>query len=587
MRKLLFILVLVVVGTASAQLVINGSRSFPLPNSGTGTTQNSLAVINTSGQAVTATTGNTGVPAFIVLGGAGTSGTASLATSGLAACTMDASLGSAGGAYVIASVTNAGQCHPQTAAPGTGVWVVGAIAGGSTTASATATVQVQGYVYGGSGMIWPGTPGITVCTGTPCTAWGTSLTAPSGAIVGITDSQTLTNKSIAGTEINSSTVGATYGGTGLDTHTLTGLAQLASGTWSVSNTLVNPLTFSGTTSIFNSPEVSAPTTPGSGVQVCFASAGNGLECKDHAGTVYKMTTPGSGTNYQTVQNTGSALPPEPSLNMIITGGACVDNAGSTRTDCTIPSGGTVTTVSTGNLSPLFTASIANATTTPALSFALTNAGGGTVFGRSAGSTGAPAYTITPVLGIPTASQGTLGFAGATSGTATVTALAAAGTPTITLPNASGTVAVTASAPIVLSATTGNLTGPTIVTATALTNQRIPKATGTQSLVDGCLTDNGTQVANTCTGGFVAGPASAANMIMSGVSTNTDAVGKVTLSSGSGTYSFIGTYTTAPMCMFRDITTPANAVTTQTVSTTTITLAGTGTDVIGYICLGFN
>ena len=38
-----------------------------------------------------------------------------------------------------------------------------------------------------------------------------------GCAVGATGTQTLTNKSIAGSEINSSTVGATYGGTGQDT----------------------------------------------------------------------------------------------------------------------------------------------------------------------------------------------------------------------------------------------------------------------------------------------------------------------------------------------------------------------------------
>lgn len=46
------------------------------------------------------------------------------------------------------------------------------------------------------GMIYP-SAGITVSTGT---AWGTSLTAPTGVIVGTTDTQTLSGKTITGTK---------------------------------------------------------------------------------------------------------------------------------------------------------------------------------------------------------------------------------------------------------------------------------------------------------------------------------------------------------------------------------------------------
>lgn len=56
------------------------------------------------------------------------------------------------------------------------------------------------------------------------------------------------------------------------------------------------------------------------------------------------------------------------------------------------SGGTVTTFSAGTLSPIFTTSVANATTTPALSFSLSNAANNTFLGNTSGSTGAPSYT---------------------------------------------------------------------------------------------------------------------------------------------------------------------------------------------------
>jgi hypothetical protein len=54
-------------------------------------------------------------------------------------------------------------------------------------------------------------------------------------------------------------------------------------------------------------------------------------------------------------------------------------------------GGTVTNFSAGNLSPLFTTSVANSATTPALSFSLSTAGSNTWFGNNTGSGAAPSY----------------------------------------------------------------------------------------------------------------------------------------------------------------------------------------------------
>lgn len=70
------------------------------------------------------------------------------------------------------------------------------------------------------------------------------------------------------------------------------------------------------------------------------------------------------------------------------------DSGGTRGYFALPGaggGGTVTDFSAGDLSPLFTTTEATTTTTPALSFVLTNAGANTWFGNDSASPGAPAY----------------------------------------------------------------------------------------------------------------------------------------------------------------------------------------------------
>jgi fibronectin-binding autotransporter adhesin len=66
-----------------------------------------------------------------------------------------------------------------------------------------------------------------------------SLPNVTDTLVGRLTTDTLTNKSIAGSEINSGTVGATFGGTGLNTSASTGVAQINAGTWSASTALAN------------------------------------------------------------------------------------------------------------------------------------------------------------------------------------------------------------------------------------------------------------------------------------------------------------------------------------------------------------
>jgi hypothetical protein len=62
--------------------------------------------------------------------------------------------------------------------------------------------------------------------------------------------------------------------------------------------------------------------------------------------------------------------------------------------------GTVTSFGASGLSPLFTVSVANATTTPALSFTLSNAAAHTFFGNNTGSTAAPGFVSITAADLP-------------------------------------------------------------------------------------------------------------------------------------------------------------------------------------------
>lgn len=78
----------------------------------------------------------------------------------------------------------------------------------------------------------------------------------------------------------------------------------------------------------------------------------------------------------------------------------------------------------------------------------------------------------------------LQFPGSTSGLATVVAQAVAGTTTFTLPTVSGTFAITASSPIVLNTTTGNLTCPTCTTGGitgTVANNQVAVGTGSTTI----------------------------------------------------------------------------------------------------------
>jgi hypothetical protein len=187
------------------------------PSAGTLTSCTGLPIstgVSGLGTGVATALGNnaSAINGFFVNGGAaltvGTQGTTQgsliLANTGSAVATTIKSSNSASAAYTITLPTTAGSSGQVLSTDGTGVtsWVTSG---------------------GGGGMVYPAA-GIAVSTGS---AWTTSLTAPSGTIVGTTDTQTLTNKRVT-PRINSQTTTTSpwaWSSDSYDTQAFTALAN--------------------------------------------------------------------------------------------------------------------------------------------------------------------------------------------------------------------------------------------------------------------------------------------------------------------------------------------------------------------------
>lgn len=215
-------------------------------------------------------------------------------------------------------------------------------------------------------------------------------------------------------------------------------------------------------------------------------------------SVRQTTAPPSGTTnffYQTLQQSGTSLAQRPTLNFSGAGMSCLDNSGLQRTDCTITTGGfanpmtlpgdlivggaagaatrlalggsnlcltsngvtaawgscsagtgTVTSFSAGTLAPLFTTSVATATTTPALTFALTSQNANLFFAGPTSGAAAPTFRSLMGADLPNPSATTLGGIESVNCTGSnfINSISTSGVPGCATPAGSGTVTTSGS-----------------------------------------------------------------------------------------------------------------------------------------------
>lgn len=146
------------------------------------------------------------------------------------------------------------------------------------------------------------------------------------------------------------------------------------------------------------------------------SGGTGALSIASAGTDYQLPialttigTSGAATfssNTLNIPNYSYTLPnaTASTLGGVIVGSGLNVNAGTIST----VNNGSVTGFSADDLSPLFTTTEATTSTTPALSFTLTNAAANTIFGNNSASSAAPSYFLATALPVAGDVSGTLG-----------------------------------------------------------------------------------------------------------------------------------------------------------------------------------
>jgi hypothetical protein len=252
-----------------------------------------------TGGSGTVGTGTTGQIAYYAASGTTVGGmsTVPVTAGGTGAATAAAALASLGGAPAFTLTTN------------------------GTSGAATYTANVINIPqYAGSSMSWPAAAGISVYGGS--SAWGTSLTAPASAIVGISDTQTLTNKSVDG--VSATTLGyvdatssiqtqlngkqASLGYTPLNpTNNLSDVASASAAIGNLGGAALAGSTFTGA--------ISAPSTNGKqtvpatgNIQTAINTAGNNGTIDLTPGTLYTVSsTITISNNYVILNGNGACI----------------------------------------------------------------------------------------------------------------------------------------------------------------------------------------------------------------------------------------------------------------------------------------
>jgi hypothetical protein len=280
-------------------------------------------------------------------------------------------------------------------------------------------------------VVSDGTPGSSPCTGSGTGAlasyyngqWncgvgggGDSISSPNSTLtVGGSSTATTLDLNLA----NPNTWTGTQTFATITPTTIAGAPNFSSGFRIEGSTIIT------SASSANSQAVTCP-TGGTGSQVCDAS---GAWISGGTGTVTSFAAPSGSwptwlvptvTNSTTTPSLAVAAGQIPitavgSAGLSGTSPIVVASTGAISCPTCSTSSGTVTSFSAGNLSPLFTTSVATSTTTPALTFAISNAAAGTVFGNATGSSAAPAFSTSEVLGATgQASTSTLTLYGSTA-----------------------------------------------------------------------------------------------------------------------------------------------------------------------------